>query len=157
MSNIDIELQARTRGQLTKIKIHSTKLRERTRVLAKGFAKVGVFHEPLRPVNSFIGRKYAAKVLNVLLRDSEIIPISKRDKHSYPPTIHKLMNHGRKQRKNHSPHGAHRSPSIPPNHAILREWPALANTFHPTHSLIPLWIKRHFAMGMSCPQEASDA
>ena len=41
-----------------------------------------------------------------------------------------------------------RRPSIPPNHTVLAQPQALANPLCPTHSLIPLWIRRHFAMGL---------
>ena len=43
-------------------------------------------------------------------------------------------------------------PRFPPYVAVLRQWRALCNTLNPTHSLIPLWIGRHFAMGGNCPQ-----
>lgn len=41
----------------------------------------------------------------------------------------------------------HDRPSVPPNHAILAQPPALAHAIQHAHSLIPPWIGRHFAMG----------
>lgn len=49
-------------------------------------------------------------------------------------------------------------PSLPPNHAIVdTQRTTTKKTVQQTHSLIPLWIGRHFAMGKKCPQAASYA
>lgn len=43
--------------------------------------------------------------------------------------------------------GNHHAPRVPPNHAVLAQHPALVNAIQHAHSLTPLWIGRHFAMG----------
>lgn len=46
---------------------------------------------------------------------------------------------------------------LPPNSAILCQRPTLADPIQHAHSLIPLWIGRHSAMGETWLPEASDA
>jgi hypothetical protein len=46
------------------------------------------------------------------------------------------------------------TPCLPPNSAVLRQRPALANPIQHAHSLIPLWIGRHFAMRARNPLAA---
>lgn len=48
-------------------------------------------------------------------------------------------------------------PSIPVDAAGVTKPPTLANSIQHAHSLIPLWIGRHFAMGRISPQEARNA
>lgn len=57
----------------------------------------------------------------------------------------------------HSNTGADCSPGCPVYVTGRADGPAFTNAFLPTHSLIPLWIGRHFAMGRDCPQGASNA
>lgn len=54
----------------------------------------------------------------------------------------------------HSQEAHRQRPSLPPNNAILSQRPALADTIQHAHSLIPLWIGRHFAMRAPNPLAA---
>ncbi len=51
----------------------------------------------------------------------------------------------------HSEYGYHHRPRIPPHHAICNAWfharaDSVPQLLQPTHSLIPLWTRRHSAM-----------
>lgn len=48
------------------------------------------------------------------------------------------------------------TPRSPVDATCIAQPPALANAIHHAHSLIPLWIGPHFAMGGNYPREASD-
>jgi len=52
-----------------------------------------------------------------------------------------------------SNYGSNNSPSLPPNHTVIdTQSAATKKTIPPTHSLIPLWIGRHFATACHCQE-----
>jgi len=62
-----------------------------------------------------------------------------------------------KQSDYHCNAGSDGSPGCPVDVTGRADGPAFTEAFFPTHSLIPLWIGRHFAMSRNCPQGASNA